>query len=441
MSALNDKGHYSGDGPQNLKCPSEILVQVVGLLDKACDRRNARLVCKGFANAGLSSLTYTVNLSVAGGLLDRTQAIAEHPVVAKYVTQMVCSGTQLLSDGVSYDHFKNWYGPRGDQTELSRPLSGIYEQVLSRDEKEKRMIRCQRDEAIFVLALRRFVNLKHVTFTDVPLIEEDQRLARPRWPGLPSGGEVWNPASAYHFLAVGIRSLCAQESNIEQIKIVGSSYAIRDRIFSDASQTYYGHMRNIFRKLHDFELSVIVPDVTVEDDVPALTYGGLGDLLSQATHIQTLKLASSYWPEPADEDNCPPMLDIATLLQGFTWQHLKHLGLRGFLMIGHQDLLGFFDRHRATLESVELMAVRILHRPDPQDTICEAWKHFFDGLRRRGIVFQTLRLSFLQDCYDLEGHFSLPDDPAYHGEKMLEYLHQGGTNPLEPTLPISNEVA
>ena len=412
-------------------------MQIISLLHKACHRRSARLVCKGFAEAGLPSLTYTVNLSIAGGLLERTQAIAEHPVVSKYITQMVCTGTQLLSDDVTYSNFRNWYEPTRYQAEPLVPLSVIYEQIVSRDEKEKRIIHCQKDQAIFLLALQSFVNLKRITFTDVPLVEENQDLARPQWPGVASRGDLWEPASPYRIFVMGIRSLCRQGTNLQQLKVVGSSYAIQDRIFLDASQKNYDDMLSVFGHLRYFELSVIVPDVAVQDDAP-LTYGGLGGLLKHATSLLTLKLASSYWPEPSDEDNCPPMLDISTLLQGFTWQHLKHISLHGFLMIGHEDLMDFFERHRATLESVELMAVRILHHPDPQDTICEAWKQLFSGLRRRGIIFLTLRLSFLQDCYDLEGHFSQPNNPAYHGDKMLRYLRQGGINPLEPlALPIS----
>lgn len=416
-------------------------MQVIGLLNKACDRRSARLVCKGFAQAGLPSLTHTVNLSVPSGLLDRTRAIAEHPVVGKYIIQMVCSGTQLLSDEVNYGNIQNLHGPTTRQTELSVPLPVVYEQLLSRDERGKRITHCQRAQAIFLLALQRFVNLKRITFTEVPLAEENQDLFHPQWPRVANGGDRWEPASPYQMFAVGIRLLYTQGTNLEQLRIVGSSYALRDRIFSDASQTYYGHMLNVFRKLHCFELSVIVPDVTVEYDPQALTYGGLGGLLTQATSIETLKMASSYWPGPPDEDDCPPSLDVPMVFQSYTWSHLRHLGLRGFLMIGHEDLMGFFDRHGATLESVELMVMRILHHPDPQDTICEAWKHLFNGLRCRGISLQTLRLSLLQDCYDLKGHFSEPDDPAYHGKKMLKYLLQGGINPLEPVFPVTDLMA
>ncbi len=440
MCTLNYTKRYSGDGPQCLPFPQETLVQIIGLLNKACDRKNARLVCKGFAEAGLPSLTYTVNLSIAGCLLDRTQAIAEHPVVAKYITQMVCSGTQLLSDRVSYESFRAWYGHARHQTELSVPLS-IYEQFVSRDEKEKRIIHCGMDKAIFLTCLERFVNLERITFTDVPLVEENQDLARPHWPGIASGGDLWDPASPYHIFATGIQSLCTHGTDLQQLKIIGSSYAIQDRIFSDASEERSDHMLSVFGKLRDFEMYMIIPDIPAPDDAQPQTYGALGDLLTQATFLLRLKLGSSYWPESRDEDDCPPMLNIANLLQDFTWQHLKHLGLRGFLMIGHEALLSVLDRHRETLESVELMAVRILHHPDPQDTICEAWKHLFDGLRGRGINFQTLMLSVLQDCYNLEGHFSLPDDPAYHGDKMLHYLRQGGTNPLEPAVPEAEEVA
>ena len=416
-------------------------MQVISLLDKACDRRNARLVCRGFAEAGLPSLTYTVNFSVAGGLLDRTQAIAEHPVVAKYITHMVCSGTQLLRDGVSYENFIAWYGPTRRQTEPSVPLTVVYEQFVSRNEKEKRIIHRGLDKAIFFLALRRFVNLERITFTDVPLVEEKQNFARPQWPGVASAADVWEPASPYEMFAMGIKSLCTHGTNLQQLKIVGSSYAVQDVIFSDASEERYGDMLRVFSNLRYYELLVNVPDVSVAEDAQPLTYGELGDLLTHATSLLTLKLASSYWPELPDEDDCPPMLDVATLLQGFTWRHLKHLCLRGFLIIGHEDLLGIFDRHRATLESVELMAVRILHHPDPQDTICEAWKYLFDGLQRRGIIFRTLMLSVLQDCYNLQGHFTQPDNPAYHGDKMLEYLRQGGINPLEAALADPDDVA
>ena len=413
-------------------------MQVIGLLEKACDRRNTRLVCKGFAKAGLPSLTYTVNLSIAG--LDRTQAIAEHPIVSKYITTLVCTGTQLLDDAMNYDVFRNVYGPTRRQTELSVPLSVAYERFVSRNKREKKINQCQRDQAIF-LALQRFVNLQRITFTDVPLVEEDQDLARPQWPGAASDRDIWDPASPYHLLAVGIRSLYTQGTNLQQLKIVGSTHGIRDRIFSDASETYYSQICGVFGKLHHFELLVNVPEVTSEDEEQPLTYGRLGGLLDRATFLQTLKLASSYWHEPPDADDCPPMLDTATVLQGYTWSSLKCLGLRGFLLIGTEDLMGFFDRHRATLQSVELMAVRILHHPDPQDTTCEAWKQLFHGLRSHGIIFQTLRLFILQDCHDLQGHFSQPDDPTYHGEKMLKYLRQGGKNPLESILPVPDAVA
>ena len=416
-------------------------MQVSGLLDKACDRRNARLVCKGFAEAGLPSLTYTVNLSVAGGLLDRTRAIAEHPVVSKYITQIVCSGTQLLSDNASYDNFKNWYGLTGYQTEPSVPLPVIYDQFVSRDEKEKKIIHCRRDQATFALAFQSFVNLKRITFTDVPIVEEEQNLARPQWPGVASGVDLWEPASPYQIFAVGIQSLCDWGTNLHQLKIVGSSHAIHDRIFSDAPQKHYGHMLSVFDKLQYFELSVIVPDVAVQDDAPPLTYGSLGGLLTHATSLLTLKLTSSYWPEPPDEDDCPPMLNIESVLQGFTWQHLNDLSLQGFLIIGHEGLLDFFDCHKTTLKSVELIAVRILHHPDPQDTICEAWKQLFIGLRLRRITFEILRLFFLQDCYDLVGQFSQPNDPAFHGDMMLKYLREGGPHPLEAVLPIPDEVS
>ena len=441
MCTLDHTKHYSGDGPQCLPFPQETLVQIIGCLDKACDRGNARLACKGFAEAGLPSLTYTVNLSIAGGLLDRAQAIAQHPVVAKYITQMVCSGTQLLSSGVTSDNFTTWYGSMGHRTEFPELLSNIYEQFVSRDEKEKSIVHSGFDKSTFLLALQSLVNLERITLTDVPLVEANHDLARPQWPGVESAREVWDSSSPYQLFDMVMESLCTRGTNLQQLRIVGSSCAVQDTIFSNSSEQRYGHMLRVFAKLRYLELSVIVPDVPTPEDAQPLTYGSLGDLLTHAKFLSALKLISSYWPEPLNADDCPPMLDIATLLQGFRWRHLKHLILRGFLMIGHEDLLHVFDRHRETLENVELMAVRILHHPDPQDTICEAWRHLFDKLQRRGITFRTLTLSVLQDCYSLDGHFTQPDNPAYHGEQMLKYLRQGGINPLKPALSDSDEEA
>lgn len=167
-------------------------MQLIGLLEKACDRRNARLVCKGFAEAGLPSLTYTVDLSVAGDLLEKAQAIAEHPVVGKYITHIICSGTQLHRGDVNYGNFQNQHRRTRPQTELSVPSPVIYEQFISREEKEGRMIHCQREQAIFLLALQRFVNLKLVTFTDVQPSEDIHDLARPESPGIASGGDWWS---------------------------------------------------------------------------------------------------------------------------------------------------------------------------------------------------------------------------------------------------------
>ena len=112
-----------------------------------------------------------------------------------------------------------------------------------------------------------------------------------------------------------------------------------------------------------------VPEVNVEGDAQDLNCSGLGGLLTQATHLQTLKLASSYWPEPPDMDDRPPMLQNAKILQGDTRPHLEYLGLRGSLMAGHEDLMDVFDCRQVTLKSVEMIAVRLLRHDDPQHTI------------------------------------------------------------------------
>lgn len=108
---------YSGPEPQILPFPPEIVVRILGYLGENCDKRNARLVCKGFAAAGLPSLTSKVHFSTSHIGIDYSSEtpllsskfleIAMHPVVSKYVTTLVCEGTQLKDSYLQLERFQD----------------------------------------------------------------------------------------------------------------------------------------------------------------------------------------------------------------------------------------------------------------------------------------------------------------------------------------------
>lgn len=115
--SANDLSHYAGPEPQILPVPPELVVQILGYLDKKCDKRNARLVCKGFAAAGLSSLTSKAHFSTSHIGPDYSSKIphfsspfleiAMDPVLSKYITEVVCESSKLDTSYLQIQKFQN----------------------------------------------------------------------------------------------------------------------------------------------------------------------------------------------------------------------------------------------------------------------------------------------------------------------------------------------
>ena len=205
------------------------------------------------------------------------------------------------------------------------------------------------------------------------------------------------------------------------LQILGAKNAISYSIFSPASPRDYGHLLNVFAHLRLVDV-VVNPH---QDRYP-VNYGGLGRLMVHATMLKSLDLrCAPTAPRQAH-------LNLSRVFQNATWPHLKHFGLYGFAMHTNADLIAFFDRHRATLDSVFLQRM-FLHQKNtnlPGDFVCEAWKHLFGELRKRSIKFQKLKLFRIFDCHHDESHLPLLHTRAGGGERVLRYLHEGGPNPL-----------
>ncbi len=193
----NDTDCYSGPEPQVLPFPPELVVRTLSYLDQACDKKNARLVCKGFAAAGLPSLTSTVYFSTSlinvapnleppniPHLSSSTREIAMHPVVSKYITRLVCDGTLLPEHYLVPENFENWWTSLGKTTLPAEPLRKTY---TTRYLKEKWLIQGGEDRNFLRTALENFANLKHILFTDVAADEQSRDFPRAKWPSFPPG--------------------------------------------------------------------------------------------------------------------------------------------------------------------------------------------------------------------------------------------------------------
>ena len=168
--------HYSGPDPQILPFPPELVARILAYLDRACDKRNARLVCKGFAAAGLSSLTSKVHFSTSligiaysSNILhfsSPTLEIAMHPVVSKYVTTMVCEGARLSDAFLTFKAFQAWWLTLCKPQTLW-PLEKIHNVYTSRYDQEDLIIKRGEDQNILSRALENFPKLDCIWFRDI----------------------------------------------------------------------------------------------------------------------------------------------------------------------------------------------------------------------------------------------------------------------------------
>ena len=185
-------GRYCGPEPQVLPLPPELIVRTLSYLEEMHDRQNARLVCKGFAACGLPSLTSTVYFSTS--LINRcddpsrlcftstTKDIAMHPVVSKYITRMVCDGTQLPNEYTRLNAFRIWWAALGKQPTWQWPTDKVHDMYVSKLHREIQILTMGEDRKIFRMALECFVHLKCILFTDVASDEHNRTLPRPNWP-------------------------------------------------------------------------------------------------------------------------------------------------------------------------------------------------------------------------------------------------------------------
>ena len=191
---VSDTGRYSGPEPQPLPLPPELIVRTLSFLEQILDKQSARLVCKGFAACGLPSLTSTVYFSTS--LINRcgfptlqqfsspTKDIAMHPVVSKYITQIVCDGTLLPNAYLALSAFRIWWVALGKQSTWQWPSEKVHGMYVSKYAQDRRIVKLGKDREIFCMALERFVNLKCILFTDVAADEHNRTLPRPRWPSM-----------------------------------------------------------------------------------------------------------------------------------------------------------------------------------------------------------------------------------------------------------------
>ena len=218
-----------------------------------------------------------------------------------------------------------------------------------------------------------------------------------------------------------IRSLSKLAFKLDELSIVGRRNAISYRIFSPNSWRNYRHLLNVSANLRKIYL-----DVNPHDELCPLQFG-IGRFLTNARMLHSLDLNCVK-----DEALPTAGFVLSRVFNDFKWPHLKHIGLSGFKIHTDVELIAFFERHRATLDSVSLNSIYIHQNVlDFTDDIpCQPWKHLFGELRKQSITFQRLALFEISDCCNPGSEWPYLAGRADRGTRVLQYLRDGGPNPF-----------
>lgn len=203
--------------------PAEVLVEVFKYFS-ARDKRNARKVCRSFADAALPSLTTTAYLSPRERVLMPIQELSRHPVVCKYIKrvrypnlcyraetltelrQVICYGAELewrLEDHSLRQRCKEY----AQLAYSTSKINGISERYSQNYDREAHISGNGRLQAIFGEILGQFVKLEHVTFADHPPLEDMELVRNYAWPAIPPNRDLWGFPSPYHVFVAAIRSM------------------------------------------------------------------------------------------------------------------------------------------------------------------------------------------------------------------------------------------
>ena len=232
----------------------------------------------------------------------------------------------------------------------------------------------------------------------------------------------WSSSSPYHNFTMCIRSLSEMAVKLDELYIFGGGNGISYRIFSPASRIDYDHLLNVSASLRKMHLNV-----ETHCDIKPLRFENLGRFITHAQKLQSLDLHCSlgkFGPTTG--------IVLSQVFQDFTWPHLKHFGLYDFSLYTNEDLIAFFDRHRATLDSVSFKWIYLRQQTfaSTDDAPGQAWRHLFGQLRKRSINFQKLTLLGIGDRCSFQGKWPHLPDRANRGPRVLQYLRDGGVNPF-----------
>ena len=376
------------------RLPSE-LIHVIFTYLEPTEAAAFRLVGRAVAEIGLQYLVPTAYLALNEESYDRLLAIAEHPIVSKYVVKL-----EYESEGLRFIDRHQW-----DQMWRAYTRDPVRETTLSNSSQtvtaldrawmiyeeyhasQKRLQQAQFFPEKIAEAMKQLPNLKTI------IASADGAYKR-------YDVEMRKLLPIYylsHYNQIGTSSIAGTTSSIlSAAESVGLrfhhflSQSIDWQIFGEINNNLLLKKSVLHLKTMNLDFSILhrcrSEDLSINMEV--IRKGYVLDLVTSAPNLQHLSLAS----------NTLCYIPFDKTIGGFCWPSLKAVSLASLCSHEH-ELWHFFERHARTLKYVSL---RDMHQYEG------SWQTTFQEMRREFAFGQQLRT-----CR-LDGFFSTPTNHTIH---------------------------
>lgn len=432
--------------------PSEIVLLIYSHLHDAMGTTSARVISPTFRDAGLEHLTFKVSLTKHEPDLKILRDIADHPVVARTITTLICDDRSFLR--LSYEPEEenaayvvqelHRYGREQDPEKQA-----WYNRMCFRENRTR-----DGDHQVATLssALPKLVNLKHIIVTDcfgeaqdgigLKLGRSDtfQSMLRRQspsncgWFDAMTWDEVafdtsdsWDAKQSRHHGFINLmRTLSICNRPIETLEVMGKLVGLSHLVFNVPPQDLQ-HVEDVFKSLRALKL-------TIDTDPMESSYAGPGDapwindtlhnvrmaqVLSSAQQLERLEISFMGIGHNAFYENEEVFFDVALGLGFRAWPCLRHFSLVACGLEDGRALANFFLRHRATLKSLHLALVHF-------ESGFYSWGRVFHDMRQAGMRLDECELSIVSDPVNKLG---CADMPEAGGNLVIQYLLDGKVNP------------
>ncbi|KAF7539752.1 hypothetical protein G7054_g1889 [Neopestalotiopsis clavispora] len=405
--------------------PPKVYAHIISSLENAT-RKRLRLACIALRDRTPLRLD-RVFLSANARNVEVFRAIADHDVFRRGVTEIIWDDACLTDhvkragdDQMDDDLYNDVEGITEDEACPSGADDGDLPQHLERDKQieaqlppevsyayyqglllqQQNFLTSQADANALKYGITRFPALRRITITPTahgvlysPLYETPMIRAFPYglnypiprgWPTTrlgyspPYDAPPWDDEDQkimWRGVSIVLNALAKQDHNVSEfvVDVHGLCTGLNPHMFDDETHEEYWNLVALVRKPSFTRLDLALLIASQQDDGwPTFRNGHLRGVLGEARSLQHVSLCTDLGPgqefDIAEDDD--QQIRLQTIYPINTWQDLKHLGLRGFV-VRQDDLMSFLTTLPPSLRSLDLSFLRFYGTGNYRSLICE----------------------------------------------------------------------